>query len=129
MALFSKRLKGWRFVLFNVVLGLGHAVVLFGAGAYIALLPHVTGDLGGLLPSFGTWAQTDFMIALALAFPIARWLGCRVGEYRLFIAAFVMYGVASYLCAISQSLETFLQTAGSPSDWRCGDSSHCSPSP
>ena len=82
--------------------------MLFGAGAYIALLPHVAGDLGGLLPSFGTWAQTDFMIALALAFPIARWLGCRVGEYRLFIGAFVAYAVASYLCAISQSLEGIL---------------------
>lgn len=104
----SKRLKGWRFVLFNLLLGIGHAIVLFGAGAYIALLPHVTGDLGGLLPSFGTWAQTDFMIAIALAFPVARWLGSRVGEYRLFIGAFVLYGLASYVCAISQSLEMLL---------------------
>jgi DHA2 family multidrug resistance protein len=106
--MFNRRLKGWRFTLFNLVLGVAHAIVLFGAGAYIALLPHVTGDLGGLLPSFGTWAQTDFMIAIALAFPVARWLGCRVGEYRLFIGAFVAYAVASYFCAISQSLETFL---------------------
>ncbi|WP_447979769.1 DHA2 family efflux MFS transporter permease subunit [Candidatus Nitrospira bockiana] len=106
--LFPKRLKGWRFVLFNLVLGLGHAVVLFGAGAYIALLPHVAGNLGGVLPSFGTWAQTDFMIALALAFPVARWLGCRVGEYRLFIGAFVGYAVASYLCGASDNLATFL---------------------
>jgi DHA2 family multidrug resistance protein len=87
--IFSRRLRGWRFVLFNLTIGIGHAIVLFGAGAYIALLPHVAGDLGGILPSFGTWAQTDFMIALALAFHVARWLGCRVGEYRLFIVAFV----------------------------------------
>jgi DHA2 family multidrug resistance protein len=106
--MFNSRLKGWRFALFNLVIGTGHAIVLFGAGAYIALLPHVTGDLGGLLPSFGTWAQTDFMIAIALAFPVARWLGCRVGEYRLFIGAFVAYAVASYFCATSQSLEAFL---------------------
>jgi DHA2 family multidrug resistance protein len=106
--LFPRRLKGWRFILFNVVLGAAHAVVLFGAGAYIALLPHVTGDLGGLLPSFGTWAQTDFMIALALAFPVARWLGPQVGEYRLFIGACVAYAAASFLCAVSQSLEAFL---------------------
>lgn len=106
--LFPRRLRGWRFLLFNLVFGIGHAVVLFGAGAYIALLPHVVGDLGGLLPSFGTWAQTDFMIAIALAFPVARWLGCRVGEYRLFVGAFVMYAIASYFCAISQSLEMFL---------------------
>ena len=57
---YFRRLHGWRFVLFNAVLGLSHIVVLFNAGSYIALLPHVSGDLGGVLPSFLTWAQTDF---------------------------------------------------------------------
>jgi DHA2 family multidrug resistance protein len=37
-------------------------------------MPHVVGDLGGVFPSFATWAQTVFMIALALAFPINSWL-------------------------------------------------------
>jgi DHA2 family multidrug resistance protein len=83
-------------------------IVLFGLGSYIALLPHVTGDLGGVLPSFGTWAQTDYMIALALAFPIARWLSGRFGDYRLLNAAFVVFAIASYLCAISLSLWLFL---------------------
>jgi DHA2 family multidrug resistance protein len=105
---YAECLRGWRFILFNIVLGLGHMIVLFGVGSYIVLLPHVTGDLGGVLPSFGTWAQTDFMIALALAFPIARWLSGRFGDYRLFIAAFVVYAFASYLCAISPSLWLFL---------------------
>ncbi|CAA9891499.1 DHA2 family multidrug resistance protein [Candidatus Methylobacter favarea] len=105
---YAKSLRGWRFVLFNVALGLGHIIVLFNVGAYIALLPHVTGDLGGVLPSFGTWAQTDFMISLALAFPIARWLAGRFGDYRSFIAAFIVYALASSLCAISQSLWLFV---------------------
>ena len=43
---YAERLHGWRFILFNVVLGLGHMIVLFGVGSYIALLPHVAGDLG-----------------------------------------------------------------------------------
>src|SRR6185295_17792767 len=97
--LFSRRLRGWRFTVLTAVLGLGHMIVLFNAGAYVTLLPHASGDLGGVLPSFGTWAQTDFMIALALGFPLARWLACRFGDYRVFIAAFVAYAVASYLCA------------------------------
>lgn len=105
---FPRRLRGWRFVLFNIVLGLAHMNILFNAGAYIALMPHVAGDLGGVLPSFGTWAQTDFMISLALAFPIARWLAGRFGDYRLFVAAFLIYAVASYLCAISETLQLFL---------------------
>ncbi|MGR8998563.1 MAG: MFS transporter, partial [Gammaproteobacteria bacterium] len=105
---YAERLRGWRFILFNIVFGLGHMVVLFGAGSYIALMPHVASDLGGVRPSFGTWGQTYFIIALALAFPIARSLSGRFGDYRLFIAAFVVYAFASYLCAISQTLWLFL---------------------
>jgi len=105
---YAKRLRGWRFVLFNVMLALGHIAVLFNVGAYIALLPHVAGDLGGVFPSFATWGQTYFIIALALAFPIARWLSGRFGDYRLFSAAFVVYAFASYLCAVSQSLWLFV---------------------
>ncbi|ALA59623.1 DHA2 family efflux MFS transporter permease subunit [Nitrospira moscoviensis] len=102
------RLRGWHFILFNLVLGLAHMVVLFNAGSYVALLPHAAGDLGGVLPSFGTWAQTDFMIALALAFPLARWLSCRYGEQRVFVAAFVVYAAASALCAIDGSIAAFV---------------------
>ncbi|MCK9396927.1 MAG: DHA2 family efflux MFS transporter permease subunit [Methylobacter sp.] len=106
--IYAERLHGWRFILFNVVLSLGHMIVLFNVGAYIALLPHVSGDLGGVLPSFATWGQTYFIIALALAFPAARWLSGLVGDYRLFSAAFVVYAFASYLCAVSQSLWLFV---------------------
>ena len=104
----TPRLRGWHFLLFNLVLGLAHMAVLFNAASYIAFLPHVAGDLGGVLPSFGTWAQTDFMIALALAFPIARWLSDRFGESRVFIGACLAYAAASYLCAVSDSLALFL---------------------
>lgn len=102
------RLKGWQFVLFNAVMGLAHMVVLFNAGSYVALLPHAAGDLGGVLPSFGTWAQTDFMIALALAFPVGRWLSCRYGEARVFVGAFVAYAAASAFCAIDSSISAFV---------------------
>lgn len=105
---YLRRLHGWRFVLFNAVLGLAHIVVLFNAGSYIALLPHVSGDLGGVLPSFLTWAQTDFMVGLALGFPLARYLSGRIGDYRLLIGAFMVYSVASYLCGDSQTLAQFV---------------------
>ena len=102
------RLTGWQFLLFNAVLGLAHMVVLFNAGSYVALLPHAAGDLGGVLPSFGTWAQTDFMIALALAFPLARWLSCRYGESRVFVWAFIAYAAASAICAADSSITAFV---------------------
>ena len=103
-----ERLTGWQFGLFNVVLGLAHMLVLFNAGSYVALLPHAAGDLGGVLPSFGTWAQTDFMIALALAFPLARWLSCRYGDTRVFVGAFLTYAAASTLCALESSITAFV---------------------
>ncbi|MDD5462736.1 MAG: DHA2 family efflux MFS transporter permease subunit [Methylococcales bacterium] len=105
---YAERLHGWRFVLFNFALSLGHMIVLFGVGSYIALLPHVAGDLGGVRPSFGTWGQTYFIIALALAFPVARWLSGRFEDYRLFVAAFVLYAFASFLCAVSQTIGLFV---------------------
>lgn len=103
-----ERLQGWQFILFNIVLSIGHMLVLFNAGSYIALMPHVAGDLGGVKPSFGTWAQTDFMIALTLGFPLSRWLSGQYGAYRVWVAAFLIYAFASYLCAISESLWLFL---------------------
>jgi DHA2 family multidrug resistance protein len=106
--LYLARLRGWRFVLFNGVLGLGHILVLSNVGGYTVTVPHVAGSLGGVYPSFATWATTDFLIGLALGFPIARWLSGRFGDYRLFIAAFVVYALASFLCAISESLWLFL---------------------
>lgn len=105
---FAERLHGWRFGLLNIVLAVGHMTVLFNAGAYISLMPHVAGDLGGVKPSFGTWAQTDFMIALALGFPLSRWLSGKYGAYRVWVAAFILYAFASYLCAISKTLLLFL---------------------
>jgi DHA2 family multidrug resistance protein len=102
------RLEGWQFVLFNAVMGFGHMVVLFNAGSYVALLPHAAGDLGGVLPSFGTWAQTDFMIALALAFPLGRWLSSRYGESRVFVGAFLAYAAASAFCAVDNTISAFV---------------------
>src|SRR5680860_89165 len=107
-AMFPKRLRGWHFILFNIALGLGHILVMFNAGSYVALLPHVAGDLEGVLPSFMTWAQTDFMIDLALGLPVGRAMANRFGNYRVFIGAFLVYAVASYLGAISQTHWQFL---------------------
>src|SRR5512134_1807921 len=104
----QSRLRGWQFALFNAVMGLAHMLVLFNAGSYVALLPHAAGDLGGVLPSFGTWAQTDFLVALALAFPIARWFSGRFGESPVFIGAFILYAGASLFCAMGDSIATFL---------------------
>lgn len=100
-------LRGWRFTLLNAGFGLGHVLVLFNAGAYIAMLPHVAGSLG-VAPSFATWTQTDFMIGLALAFPLSGWLSARYGDPTVFGAAFGGFALASLGCAFAGSLPEFL---------------------
>ena len=102
------RCLGWHFIFLNLVLGLAHIVVLFNAGSYVALEPHAAGGLGGVFVSFGRWAQTNFMIALALGFPLARWLSDRYGEPRVFSAAFLAYAVASVFCATAGGIEAFV---------------------
>jgi len=105
--IYDKQLQGWRFVLFNLCLGLSHALVIFNAGAYIAMLPRVAAGLG-VPPSFATWTQTDYMIGLALAFPVGGWLSRRLGEYRPFVAAFLAFAVASVICATATSFYDYL---------------------
>jgi DHA2 family multidrug resistance protein len=105
---YAEPIRGWRFILFNAVLAIGHMIVLFNIGSYIVMMPHVVGELEGVTPGFGTWAQTDFMIALALAFPLSRRLSGKYGAYRVFVAAFFIYAFASLLCAVSQSLWLFI---------------------
>lgn len=103
----EQRLLGWRFGLFNICLGLSHALVAFNAGAYIAMLPRVAAGLG-IPPSFATWTQTDYMIGLALAFPVGGWFSRRMGEYRPFVVAFFVFALASLICATVTSFYGYL---------------------
>ncbi len=101
------RLEGWRFVLFNLALGLGHALVIFNAGAYIAMLPRVAGGLG-IPPSYSTWTQTDYMTALAVGFPLGGWLARRIGPFRTVAPAYAGFALAALLCALARDLPLYL---------------------
>jgi len=105
---YPRRLRGWRFLLFNIALGLGHIVVLSNVGGYAVLIPYVAGSLRGVLPSFALWANTDFMIGAAIGFSLSRWLAGRYGTYRVFNGAFLLFAAASFFCAISETLWLFL---------------------
>jgi DHA2 family multidrug resistance protein len=107
-ATYPKRLRGWRFVLLNGATGLANVVVLSNVPGYTILAPYAAANLQGVTPSFGTWATTDHMIGLALGFPIARWLAARYGDYRVYVAALVVYAVFSYLCATADVIWSFV---------------------
>jgi MFS transporter, DHA2 family, multidrug resistance protein len=106
--IYPGRLRGWRFILLNGATGLANVVVLSNVPGYTILAPYAAADLQGVTPSFGTWATTDNMIGLALGFPIARWLAARFGDYRVYGTALVVYAIFSYLCAISDTIWSFV---------------------
>ncbi len=101
------KLVGWQLVLLSGAMGLAHVWVLFNAGAYIAMLPRIAGGLS-IPPSIATWTQTDYMISLALGFPVGNWLSRRTGEFRPFLGAMCLFALASMLCAYCESLPIYL---------------------
>ena len=66
-------------------------------------LPHMRASLGATQDSIN-WVLTSYIVASAIAIPIAGWLSDRVGRKQLMIAAVVAFTIASLLCAIAQSL-------------------------
>lgn len=85
----------------------GHILVLFNAAIYVAAIPKASADLG-VAPSFGTWAQTYFMMGWALAVPLANWLGVRFGRVRVLLWSLSAFLLASAICAMAPEFPLFL---------------------
>jgi MFS transporter, DHA2 family, multidrug resistance protein len=66
-------------------------------------LPHMQASLGATQESIN-WVLTSYIVASAIAIPIAGWLADRIGRKRLLIIAVIGFTIASFLCAIAQNL-------------------------
>jgi DHA2 family multidrug resistance protein len=66
-------------------------------------LPHMQASLGATQESVN-WVLTSYIVASAIAIPIAGWLSERIGRRRLIIMAVIGFTAASMLCAIATSL-------------------------
>nr|WP_294849353.1 DHA2 family efflux MFS transporter permease subunit [uncultured Sphingomonas sp.] len=66
-------------------------------------LPHMQAALGATQESIN-WVLTSYIVASAIALPIAGWLADRVGRKRLMIIAVIGFTFASFLCAVAQTL-------------------------
>lgn len=104
---YRKPLRGWRFALFNAALGLGHVLVLFNAGIYTSIEVHVAGAFA-VPPSFVTWTQTDYMLALSLAFPLANGFSRRLGETEVVIGAYLVFALAALVCGTTGNFYVYL---------------------
>src|SRR5580698_4523877 len=47
---------------------------------------------------------TSYLVALAVAMPVAAWLGDRLGGRRVLLAALAVFTLASALCGVSRGL-------------------------
>jgi len=66
-------------------------------------LPTISGNLG-VSSEQGTWVITSFAVSNAIALPLTGWLSRKVGEVRLFIAATLLFVIASFLCGVAQQM-------------------------
>ncbi|GAA4009708.1 DHA2 family efflux MFS transporter permease subunit [Sphingomonas humi] len=66
-------------------------------------LPHMQASLAATQESVN-WVLTSYIVASAIAIPIAGWLAERIGRRKLMLMAVVGFTIASLLCAIATSL-------------------------
>ncbi|GAA0496370.1 DHA2 family efflux MFS transporter permease subunit [Streptomyces sp. NPDC046215] len=52
--------------------------------------------------------EVAFLVALAVALPVAGWLGDRFGTKRVFLGALAVFTAASAACGLAQNLETLV---------------------
>jgi drug resistance transporter, EmrB/QacA subfamily len=100
--------RRWRaFGALNLSIGLSHFLVLLNTGAYLPMIPKVAGSLG-VPAALGDWTQTDFFLAMALAFPVAPWFLGRFGERDGLVSIFVVFAAASLVCGLTDDFTLFL---------------------
>ena len=66
-------------------------------------LPHMQASLGATQESIN-WVLTSYIVAAAIALPISGWLADKIGRKRLLVMSVIGFTIASFLCAIAQSL-------------------------
>ncbi|MBP2839339.1 MULTISPECIES: DHA2 family efflux MFS transporter permease subunit [Pseudomonas] len=70
-------------------------------------IPTISGNLGVSVDE-GTWVITLFAAANAISIPLTGWLSQRLGQVRLFVAAILLFSLASWLCGIAPTLPILL---------------------
>ncbi len=63
----------------------------------------IAGDFGRPVSAANT-VETAFLVALALALPVAGWLGDRFGTKRVFLGSLAVFTAASALCGLAWDL-------------------------
>ena len=93
-AKYSRILPPAQFILLNLALGTGHFLVLLNAGAYLPMLPYISGSAGEAI-GYVEWGQIDYFTAMGASMLIARPIMQRFGPKNASIFAYMLFSMAS----------------------------------
>lgn len=93
--------------LLTVGLSLGTFMQVLDTSIANVSIPAIAGDLAAS-PDQGTWVITSFAASNAIFLPLTGWLAKRFGEVRLFVAATLLFSLASWLCGVAPNLPTLI---------------------
>jgi DHA2 family multidrug resistance protein len=96
-------LSGATLALGTVALSLATFMNVLDTSIANVSIPAIAGDLA-VSPDQGTWVITSFGVANAISLPLTGWLTQRYGQVRLFVAAVLLFVIASFLCALAPTL-------------------------
>jgi MFS transporter, DHA2 family, multidrug resistance protein len=97
-------LTGVRLFAAAFALALANFVVVLDTTIANVSVPHIAGGLA-VSPTQGTWVITSYAVADAISVPLTGWLAMRFGTVRWFLYSIVGFGIFSFLCGISQTLD------------------------
>lgn len=89
-----------------MLIGTMAAMIMYTLDTTVAnvALPHMAASLGATQDTI-TWVLTSYVLASAVALPLAGWLVDRLGVRTMMLASVLLFTVASMLCGIAQSIE------------------------
>jgi DHA2 family multidrug resistance protein len=100
-------LSGIKLILATLALGMGSFMNILDLTIVNVAVPTMAGDFA-VSPTQGTWIITSYSVAEAIMLPLAGFLAGRFGEVRSFVAATLLFTLASLLCAASISFPMLL---------------------
>ncbi len=101
------QLTGLTLWLCGILLAMANFVAILDVSIANVSVPNIAGALG-VSTSQGTWVITSYAVAEAISVPLTGWLASRFGTVRVFSTALIGFGIASFLCGISPSLNVLV---------------------
>ncbi|HTJ94347.1 MAG TPA: DHA2 family efflux MFS transporter permease subunit [Pararobbsia sp.] len=100
-------LTGGKLALGTVAVALATFMNVLDSSIANVAVPTIAGNLGVSVDE-GTWVITLFAAANAISIPLTGWLTQRVGQVKLFVAAILLFVLASWMCGLATSLPMLL---------------------